>query len=215
MVLDTCKLISRNVRGINHFRKRRTVLTWCRKQKADLIFLKETHSKKDSERQWKNEWGGDMIMSHGSSNSCGVAILFKKGFDCTVLSKIEDPLGRYLILKAEIKDKLYVLINIYAPNKDKDIITFLNNLRTLLQNENLEDEENIIIGGDFNCLLNPSLDKKGGTIVPRKSVIKTIDCLRDELDLVDIWRIKNPSLKSFTWSQNSPMILCRLDYWLI
>ena len=52
-----------------------------------------------------------MIMSHGSSNSCGVAILFKKGFDCTVLSKF-DPLGRYLILKEEITDKLYVLINI-------------------------------------------------------------------------------------------------------
>ena len=101
-----------------------------------------------------------MIISDGSSNSCGVAILFKKGFDCTVLSKLEDPLGRYLILKAEIKDKLYVLINIYAPNKDKDIITFLNNLRTILQNENLEDEENIVMGGDFNCSPNPSLDKK-------------------------------------------------------
>ena len=35
----------------------------------------------------------------------------------------------------------------------------------------------------------------------RKSVIETIDCLRDELDFVDIWRIKDPSLKSFTWSQ--------------
>ena len=52
-------------------------------------------------------------------------------------------------------------------------------------------------------------------MLPRKSVIETIDCLRDELDLVDIWRIKNPSLKGFTWSQNSPMILCSLDYSLI
>ena len=119
-------------------------------------------------------------MSHGSSNLCRVAILFKQGFDCTFLSKFEDPLGRYLILKAEIKDKLYVL------NKDKDIITFPNNLRTILQNENLGDEENIIIGGDFNCPLNPSPDKKGGTMLPRKSVIETIDCLRDELDLVEI-----------------------------
>ena len=85
----------------------------------------------------------------------------------------------------------------------------------ILQNENLGDKENIIIGGDFSCPLNPSLDKKGGTMLPRKSVIETIDCLRDELDLVDIWRIKNPSLKSFTWSQNSPMILCSLDYLLI
>ena len=51
-----------------------------------------------------------MIMSQGSPNSCGVAILFKNGFDCTILSKFEDPLGSYLILKAEIKDKLNVLI---------------------------------------------------------------------------------------------------------
>ena len=128
-----------------------------------------------------------MIMSHGSPNSCGVAIRFKKGFDCTILSKFEDALGSYLILKAEIKDKLNVLINIYAPNNDKDITNFLNNPRTILQNENLEDKENIIIAGKINCPPNPALDKKkGGTMLPRKSVIETIDCLRDELDLVDI-----------------------------
>ena len=39
----------------------------------------------------------------------------------------------------------------------------------------------------------------------RKSVIETIDCLRDELDLVDKFHVE----------PNSPMILCRLDYWLI
>ena len=52
-------------------------------------------------------------------------------------------------------------------------------------------------------------------MLPRKSNIETIDCLRDEHDFADIWRIKNPSSKGFTWSQNLPMILCRLDYWLI
>ena len=26
---------------------------------------------------------------------------------------------------------------------------------------------------------------------------------------------KNPGIKSFTWSQKSPKIFCRLDYWLI
>ena len=52
-------------------------------------------------------------------------------------------------------------------------------------------------------------------MLPRKSNIETIDCLRDEHDLVDIWRIQNPSSKGFTWSQNLPKILCRLDYWLI
>ena len=58
--------------------------------------------------------------------------------------------------------------------------------------------------------------KKWGLLIPRKSVVATIDNLQEELDLVDIWRIKNPAKRSFTWSQNSPMIFCRLDYgWLI
>ena len=120
-----------------------------------------------------------------------------------------------MILKAEIKDKIYVLINIYAPNKDKDTVDFLNNLRMILHNENLDDEDNIILGGDFNCPINSAIDKKGGILLPRKSVVASIDCLCDDLNLVDIWRVKNPTTKSFTSSQNSPMILCRLDYWLI
>ena len=39
--------------------------------------------------------------------------------------------------------------------------------------------------------------------------------MQDELDLVDIWRAKNPETKSYTWNQKSPAIFCRLDYWLI
>ena len=51
------KLLSLNVRGLGNFRKRRTILTWCRKQNADLIFLQGTHSTKSCESQWKKEWG--------------------------------------------------------------------------------------------------------------------------------------------------------------
>jgi len=154
-------------------------------------------------------------MLHGSTNSRGVAILFNKGVDCIIPSKILDPVGRYVILKVEIKDKMYLLINIYAPNKDTNIVKFLKDLGTTLQKENLDDEESILLRGDFNCPLNPVLDKKGGILLPRKSVVATIDFLCDDFNLVDIWRVENPSTKSYTWSQNSLMILCHLDYWLI
>jgi len=76
-------------------------------------------------------------MAHGSSNFRGVAILFNKGVDCKIYSKILDPLGRYVMLKAEIEDKMYVLINIYAPNKDTNIKNFLNNLLMNLQTKQL------------------------------------------------------------------------------
>ena len=72
------KFISLNVRGISNFRKRRTIFTWCRKQKADIIFLQETHSTKDNELLWKREWGAPLFCSHGANNSRGVAILIRK-----------------------------------------------------------------------------------------------------------------------------------------
>ena len=161
------KLISLNVKGIGNFHKRRAILTWCRKR-ADICLLQETHSTEKIENQWKNEWGTELIFCHGSSNSQGVAILIKNGIDCTIHKKILDPLGRYIILKAEIKDKMYVLINVYAPNKDKDIVAFLKNLITM-QKEDLDSENNIVLGGDFNCPLNPAVDKKGGHRIQRKS----------------------------------------------
>lgn len=82
----------------------------------------------------------------------------------------------------------------YAPNKDKDLIQFLRELYVLFQSENLDSEENIILGGDFNCPLNPALDKRGGIMIPRRAAIDSIESLQTGLDLVDI---------------------CRLDFWLI
>ena len=103
----------------------------------------------------------------------------------------------------------------YAPNKGKESVKFLEALRTTVRTENLDMEEKLIVGGDFNCPISPILDKKGGSLLPRKSVVTSISCFQEDLDLVDIWRVKNPVSRSFTWSQNSPNIFCRLDYWLI
>ena len=82
------------------------------------------------------------MLSHGSSISRGVAILIKKkGVDCIIHSKTIDPLRRFILLRAEIANEKYTLINIYAPNKDNDLINFFENLRKILQEENLEADE--------------------------------------------------------------------------
>ena len=128
----------------------------------------------------------------------------KNSFACTVCQKLADPLGRYIILKAVIKEASYVLINLYAPNKDKEIINFLKTLLIILRNENLDSEENIIIGGNFNCPLNPLVDKRGGILNQRKSATACIDCLQTELDLVDIWRIKQSRDKEFHMESKIP-----------
>ena len=44
--------------------------------------------------------------------------------------------------------------------RTKIFYRFYNNLLATLQRENLDSEDNIIKGGDFNCPLNPGLIKK-------------------------------------------------------
>ncbi|CAH3120873.1 unnamed protein product [Porites lobata] len=64
-------------------------------------------------------------------------------------------------------EKLIINGQIYRGKETKDLPyyykvsgKFYKNLHRVLQTEDLDCEENIIIGGDFNCPLDPKLDKK-------------------------------------------------------
>lgn len=53
------KLLSLNVRSVSNFHKRKSIFTWFHRKKTDIIsiFLQETHLTKETEIQWRNEWG--------------------------------------------------------------------------------------------------------------------------------------------------------------
>ena len=78
----------------------------------------------------------------------------------------------------------------------------------------MEEICEIIIGGDFNVILEPDLDGTGGKPQVKDSC-KKIDNLCSLFDLIDIWRIRNPDAMRFTWRQKNPIIQRRLDFWLI
>ena len=69
-------------------------------------------------------------------------------------------------------------------------------------------------GGDFNVILDQDVDGRGGNKKRKDSVQYVEDIMIIEHDLVDIWRIRNPTNTHFTWRQKSPLIQRRLDYWL-
>ena len=59
-------------------------------------------------------------------------------------------------LKITKDDKEILIINQYAPNDDKT--DFLRTLETLIR-EN--DDKSLIIGGDFDTVMDTNIDKKG------------------------------------------------------
>ena len=85
-------------------------------KKVQTIFSTRNTLKKGS------EWGFEIMLSRGSCNSRGVAMLLKRGVDFSIQSKILDPLGRLIILKAEIAD--YLCINKLLCPQQRQIVKF-------------------------------------------------------------------------------------------
>ena len=92
-------------------------------------------------------------------------ILINPSLECKIEKVISDKNGRFIILKLSLDQQSIVLVNIYAPNDTNQQIAFFSKLNQLLQEF---AQENIIIGGDFNCALS-SKDKMGGKPVTKKN----------------------------------------------
>ena len=95
-----------------------------------MLLLQETHSKEADEKEWVSEWGGRIILSHGTSQSRGVAVLLPKSMMeiCKIKDIETDRNGRTLIIDCEIEDNYFTIINIYAPSKDhqKEQLQFID-----------------------------------------------------------------------------------------
>ena len=135
--------------------------------------------------------------------------LIRKDLDFEDESCLCDPAGRFIILNVK-----YVFANIYAPNKVRDQCTYFKELQDRLDGIISSPEQKVVIGGDFNVTFDTNLDCFGGSPAQIESV-KVLEEICLDKDLVDIWRLRNPDIRLFTWKQTKPLIQRRLDFWLI
>ena len=208
------KLLSLNARGIRSFEKRKALFGWLMKDKSDICFLQESYSTPEVEKIWKSQWKGELFFSHGTEHSKGVLILIKNSLEFELKTLKVDQNGRFIILEANVQDHPFLLINLYAPNKTNEQSTFFEEISEELDHLSLAVDCNIVIGGDFKVIFDPDLDGNGGN-PKRKESVKCIDNMCLTNDLIDIWRIRNPNVKRFTWRQKTPVIQRRLDFWLV
>ena len=75
--------------------------------------------------------------------------------------------------------------------------------------------DDIIIGGDYNLVLDLEKDKMGGLTKTHQNSVKVVQEFPEKLDLVDVWRILHPDTSRFTWRQRHPKVHCRLDFFLV
>lgn len=150
---------------------------------------------------------GKEFVSLDSKKKRGVVIYAKKDVNPTL--KFKDGEGRLVAIEISTTGGKVLLVNIYAPNGAKE--KFLWQLKTKL-GDLVYDK--LIIIGDFNGVLDFKLDKSipTGTMKKRKcNTFKTFTKFMDQENLLDVWRIKNPQAKEYTYYSPLHNSFSRID----
>lgn len=202
-------LVSLNARGLRNNIKRKALFLFAKQLKSDLFFLQESHSTVDSINFWRAQWGNTLWLSHGTERSAGVATLNDR-FKGNIRTTECDPNGHYISQTVEFNGSVYIIANVYGYNTKKNNETLILELDHILVSW-LKKIPNafLLLGGDFNNILDNSLDKS-----PPSQHSMLTDFM-ERFNLIDIWREKSPNNRMYTWSNKSGTRQSRLDFWLI
>ena len=207
-----CHVISLNVRGLRNKDKRNQIFRWFRHQKSDILFLQETYWSTDLETIVRSEWHGPCFFSHGTNHSRGVSILFNDKLNVQAIVKCTLN-GQLLILKTKVHDMDILLVNVYAPTQKQHREGFFRKLNSEI-NKHYNSDCELILGGDWNCVLDMHKDVQGTENRYYKKPVN-LKRLIKRYDLCDVWRLMHSDIKQYTWRNISLKRASRLDYWLV
>lgn len=201
MFLSTQKVLT--------YRKRYSqVLSSLTKQKAQFIFLQETHFRSNSIPKISNHiYQTAFHSTNPIAKTKGVSILVSKQAPFQLSDSLLDPEGRFVFIKGTYASKPITLANIYAPNEHQ--VSFFRKIGDLLTSFK---EGIVLLGGDFNVPLNPNLDTSSGTSMLSYRALRQIKLELQGLALHDTWRTMFPSMKDYTFYSIPFQKYSRLDY---
>jgi len=207
------KVVTWNVGGMySDPRKRAAIFAELKKMRCDIALLQETHCPcMDTADEWQREWGGLAFFTDYSSSCDGAAILFKPGFSPSFQRTDLDPRGQFVRTVFSWESIDWTIVSVYVPNEVSRRKAFLRNvLPGLLVGQNL------VVGGDFNCVLNTVLDVDSKNREPsagagRDLLVKAMQ----DTGTHDAYRTLHPTTRMYTrtgWGRQSP---ARLDRHLV
>ena len=184
-------------------------------KKQCIFFLSETFITEELVDCVRRDWDVPNYHTFGTPDvngaSKGVSIFVKKDIHFKFLNKKTSNDGRNLLINCTVDNNKFSYVVVYASRTKNERIAFFRDLELWLRDCELHT---LIMGGDFNTIMNKRFDKK--SCLPAE--MESGKCLKEHVcntfDLIDIWRHRNPN-KTFFTQKTNPLILTRRDFWLI
>ncbi len=160
---------------------------------------------------WTNQLGDQILFSHGSNRSGGVAICFNK---CPgeVITHRADGDGHWLTVVLKVESLFIIMTNIYGYNNEGQNKKLLENItNVILDLKVLYPTNYVLVGGDWNMTPDEWLDR----IPPRLGKPQCNDTVKSFMtdnNLTDVWRSVNPDVKRYSWFKPNGANKSRIDY---
>ena len=190
-----CKIVSWNAGGLTAPRKVRMLQHLITTH--DIVCVQETRTESDRDLP-RGPW--KVYGSHYSSASRGTAVLIANRLQHTVLASSTDTAGRMVKVQIQIDNSTFTIVSIYAPQatEREGQAAFFSSLPI--------DQDTILLG-DFNLVVDPLLDKSHSTqrdkhLARGSRARNSLQALTSTHYLCDIWRHHNPSTTMYTYHYN-------------
>ena len=197
---------SLNARGLRDKNKRSNLFYYLRTTLSDLniLMIQETHASNQDTEFWGAPWPSFVYYSNLSSHAGGISFYIKK----TILDFLTSPptflpivIGRAVDCILNTTNETTHLINIYAPTHPTERETFFQTIEAYINNHCANDP--IILGGDFNCVLDRNLDRLPNPNISEDRGITTLKNIIRNQSFQDNFREEYPQIKSFTCNSKS------------
>ena len=198
------RFLSNNVNGLRFSKKHVHMFEYFKDRIVNnsIIFLQEAHSSEETFNEWWDDFKGEVFFSYSTTSSCGVMIGYVGSKKFSVNKICKDNNSRVLIIEAEIETGTFILLNLYNPNSETEQRQTLSNVDLLLSDFSLHDTKTIVFAGDFNLFVNQKIEVMGGNPILNKKPISKVLQITEKYDLIDSWRVKNPSSTRFTFTKS-------------
>ena len=201
-------ILSLNCNGIRDQSKRSGLTQWLRSLPVivDIVCLQETHCVSSADCSlWFSSSGFASCISPGSNHSRGCIVLYRPSL--SFVNSWSDDDGRLVQCEFSVRDKLFRVCCLYAPNRNTERGQFLDGLPG-----NIDPSVPTVLVGDFNTVFDRQMDRRGSDpLDSSRESSASLEALFDACCVIDIWRYLHPDSVGFTWTRWDGSLASRID----
>ncbi len=205
----TFSIVTLNINGGCSPLRKAQVKSLVQHKRFDIVLLQETRCSPSCVSEWNRMMKGQWFFSSLACSRAGVAVYLHHSFCAQGVAFKEIIKGHLVLVNFFFNGYKHTILNVYSPSNSTERFNFFTQLDFTLTH--LDFDGIVCLIGDFNCTMDPTLDRNGAE--PHPASLVPLRAALSKFSFVDVWRLQNPSARQYTWCRcaNGRLSLARLD----